>query len=93
MIFLQLNVMGKTTDWLSDPKIFGNYNVAYVSTGSSQKGNPAGGRFRGRLGRALFRQVDITVTRKGDSDLRNVVNSSRRKKWCSFNRFIFYKFL
>ncbi|CAM9837294.1 unnamed protein product [Choristocarpus tenellus] len=51
----KLNTIGEGTDWLSDPKIFGNYNVAYVSSGSSQRGNPAGGRWRGRLGRFIFR--------------------------------------
>lgn len=52
----QLNTIGEGTDWLSDSRIFGNYNVAYVSSGSSERSNPAGGRFRGRLGRAFFRR-------------------------------------
>ncbi|CAN0581604.1 unnamed protein product, partial [Ectocarpus sp. 12 AP-2014] len=42
---------------LNDSRVFGNYNVAYVSSGSSQRGNPAGGRWRGRVGRTLFRQA------------------------------------
>lgn len=53
----KLNTLGKDTEWLEDPKVFGNYNVAYVSSGSSQRGNPAGGRWRGRVGRCLFRSV------------------------------------
>ena len=40
---------------LEDPLVFGNYNVAYVSTGPTQSSNPAGGRFRGGLGKLLFR--------------------------------------
>lgn len=35
--------------------MFGNYNVAYVSAGPGQSGQPAGGRFRGGLGKLLFR--------------------------------------
>lgn len=54
---VQLNTIGEGTDWLSDPQVFGNYNVAYVSSGSSEKSNPAGGRWRGKLGRSLFRRV------------------------------------
>lgn len=51
----QLNTLGEDKDWLNDSRVFGNYNVAYVSSGPSQRGNPAGGRWRGRLGRSLFR--------------------------------------
>ncbi|KAL4445848.1 hypothetical protein ABPG77_009047 [Micractinium sp. CCAP 211/92] len=40
---------------LQDPNIFGNYEVAYVSMGKAQYGQPAGGRFRGGLGKLLFR--------------------------------------
>lgn len=40
---------------LENPLIFGDYDVSYVSTGKKQIGNPAGGRFRGGLGAALFR--------------------------------------
>mmetsp|Transcript_1278 Transcript_1278/g.2236 ORF Transcript_1278/g.2236 Transcript_1278/m.2236 type:complete len:340 (+) Transcript_1278:152-1171(+) len=39
---------------LDNPLLWGNYDVAYVSSGKSQRGNPAGGRFRGKLGKALF---------------------------------------
>lgn len=53
----QLSTLGEDKEWLKDPNIFGNYNVAYVSAGSSQRGNPAGGRWRGRVGRCLFRSV------------------------------------
>jgi PAP_fibrillin len=42
---------GQTT--LSDPRLVGNYNVLYTS--SRQKRPPAGGVFRGKLGRLLFR--------------------------------------
>ena len=43
------------SDPVDNEDIFANYNVAYTSPGPSQKGAPAGGRFRGRLGRLLFR--------------------------------------
>ncbi|CAM9589114.1 unnamed protein product, partial [Phaeothamnion confervicola] len=51
----QLENCGQGTDWLSDPTLFGNYAVSYVSVGNSENSNPAGGRFRGRFGRSLFR--------------------------------------
>ena len=34
---------------------YGRFSVVYQSVGGEQKGSPAGGRFRGRLGRAIFR--------------------------------------
>ena len=40
---------------LDNPGIFANYTVAYTSPGPKQNGAPAGGRFRGKLGRLLFR--------------------------------------
>ena len=43
------------SDALDDEAIFGNYAVSYTSPGADQNGAPAGGRFRGRLGRLLFR--------------------------------------
>ena len=33
--------------------------MSYVSTGKKQIGNPAGGRFRGGLGAALFRTIGL----------------------------------
>jgi hypothetical protein len=46
---------------LADPLLLGNYNVAYTSTSRapSERGQPAGGRFRGRIGRALFRTTGV----------------------------------
>ncbi|KXZ55844.1 hypothetical protein GPECTOR_2g1395 [Gonium pectorale] len=45
---------------LENPLLWGNYNVAYTSVGrSGQQGEPAGGRFRGRIGRALFRTAGL----------------------------------
>ncbi|EFJ50966.1 hypothetical protein VOLCADRAFT_116549, partial [Volvox carteri f. nagariensis] len=45
---------------LDNPLLWGNYNVAYTSVGKSQEhGEPAGGRFRGRIGRALFRTAGL----------------------------------
>lgn len=40
---------------LADPLVWGNYNVAYVSSGNRQYGQPAGGRFRGGLGKLIFK--------------------------------------
>jgi len=50
---------GNSTDNLAAPSIFDNYNVAYVSSGASQRGNPAGGRYRGALGRKLFQTTNL----------------------------------
>ena len=49
----------QTPNALTNPLIFGDYDVSYVSTGGKQIGNPAGGRFRGGLGAALFRTVGL----------------------------------
>uniref|UniRef100_A0A7S2Y058 Plastid lipid-associated protein/fibrillin conserved domain-containing protein n=1 Tax=Fibrocapsa japonica TaxID=94617 RepID=A0A7S2Y058_9STRA len=53
--------LNTNADTLSDERIFGNYNVAYVSTGKapSQKGNPAGGGFRGKIGRKFFQTTAV----------------------------------
>ena len=50
-----------TTSALDDPLLFGNYDVAFVATSraQAQEGNPAGGRFRGRLGRLLYRNEGL----------------------------------
>lgn len=40
---------------LSDPRIYGNYNVSYTLMGNRQYGQPAGGRFRTGLGALLFK--------------------------------------
>ncbi len=40
---------------LENAALFNSYTVAYSSPGPKQKGAPAGGRFRGRMGRLLFR--------------------------------------
>ena len=57
----ELESIGKTQvpNSLADPLIFGDYDVAYVSTGRRQIGNPAGGRFRGGLGAMLFRTIGL----------------------------------
>jgi hypothetical protein len=46
-----------TSSPLTNELIYGNYEVSYVGVGKNQReeGNPAGGRFRGRLGRFLYR--------------------------------------
>lgn len=47
-------VIGKGKD-----RLLGNYFVSYVSAGKSQRGNPAGGNFRGRIGRVLFKTTGL----------------------------------
>lgn len=46
-----------TSSPLTSELIYGNYEVSYVGVGKRQReeGNPAGGRFQGRLGRLLYR--------------------------------------
>lgn len=53
---LGLCALGSQQQPLSDPKLFDNYCVAYTSFDPSRqrRGAPAGGRFRGRIGRLLF---------------------------------------
>ena len=50
-----------TTIALNDPNLFGNYDVAFVGTSRApaQEGNPAGGRFRGKLGRMLYQTTGV----------------------------------
>jgi hypothetical protein len=44
---------------LEDNNLFGYYNVSYVGTGKSQYGNPAGGSFRGIIGRILYKNEGL----------------------------------
>ena len=39
--------------------ILGDFDVAYVSTGKKQIGNPAGGGYRSGLGAFLFRTIGL----------------------------------
>ena len=50
-----------TTIALNDPNLFGNYDVAFVGTSraQAQEGNPAGGRFRGKVGRLLYQTTGV----------------------------------
>jgi hypothetical protein len=50
-----LELVGRGSRPLEDPRIFGPYNVAYVSPGNKQYGQPVGGRFRTGAGKLLFR--------------------------------------
>jgi len=45
--------------YLDDPNLLGNYEVSFVGEGTSQRGNPAGGNYRGFLGRLLYRTTGI----------------------------------
>eukprot|EP00793_Prasinoderma_coloniale_P006183 PRCOL_00004658-RA len=57
--------------------VFGDYTVAYQSVGGAQKGSPAGGRFTGRLGRALFRTRGLfQCIGPGDAECSNKVEFS-----------------
>lgn len=51
-----LSELGRERKHLADPRLFDNYSVAYTSSSGDQQGRgaPAGGRFRGRVGRLLF---------------------------------------
>ncbi|KAF8069498.1 PAP8 [Scenedesmus sp. PABB004] len=58
----ELEAAGRSqTRPLDSPLLWGNYNVAYTSTSRApaERGQPAGGRFRGALGRALFRTTGV----------------------------------
>ena len=48
--------------------MLGDFDVAYVSTGGRQKGQPAGGRFRSGLGRALFSTTAVCQSIFYDDD-------------------------
>jgi len=39
---------------ITDELLFGNYDVSFVSTGDDQRGNPAGGSYRGSFGKLVF---------------------------------------
>ena len=70
---------------LDDENLFGNYDVTYVSTlkAAKQEGNPAGGNFRGSIGRFIyennglyqniFREDDLTKEKGTNKrDLKNI---------------------
>jgi hypothetical protein len=50
---------GRGKDPIDAEAIFGFYDVAYVSVGADQVGQPAGGRFRSPLGRFLFKTIGL----------------------------------
>ena len=64
--------------YINNPLIFGRWDVMYTLPGPEQRdGEPAGGRFRGRIGRALFRTTAVmqTISPEGNA----VVNEVRFK--------------
>lgn len=73
----------------------GNYEVAYTSTArasaQNQRGQPAGGRFRGRLGRALFQTAGVfqsvlrpdVATNKASARPRARARKQTRTRVCS----------
>ena len=58
-ILEELERIGQGKRPLEDERIYGNYNVSYVSMGKRQYGQPAGGRFRTGFGRFLFRTTGL----------------------------------
>lgn len=58
---------------LDDPTIFDNYEVSYVSSGGKQEGNPAGGRWRGALGKYIFRTTGLYQNLLKDNLVVNIV--------------------
>jgi len=61
---------------LSDPLLYGNYDVSFVSSGNEQRGNPAGGGYRGGLGKLLFDSRGVyqhIVKATDDADDRPIV--------------------
>ncbi len=57
----QLILLGQGQRQLLDPRLLGNYEVAYTSTrrAPSERSSPSGGRFRGKVGRALFQTAGL----------------------------------
>jgi hypothetical protein len=60
-ILTRLEEVGRLSEVrpLSDPLIYGNYNVSYTLMGNRQYGQPAGGRFRTGLGSLLFKTTGL----------------------------------
>ena len=56
---LEYMALNASRSALEDSRLLGNYDVAYVGVGGSQEGNPAGGGYRGRLGRAIYRNEGL----------------------------------
>lgn len=61
---------------LNSPLMFGEYDVSYTATGSKQYGEPAGGRFRGALGRAVFQTRSVRQNIYSPNIVENVVEFS-----------------
>lgn len=59
-LLAQLEELGKQQPPpLTNPFLWGNYVVAYTSNGKDQNGQAAGGRFRGTVGRNLFKTTGL----------------------------------
>jgi hypothetical protein len=54
----------------NDMNLFGNYDVSYAGPGINQKGQPAGGAFRGTLGKLFF---------KTDKLLQNIIQNEKNE--------------
>jgi hypothetical protein len=56
---LEGSALDEQKDYLSAPQLMGNYDVSFVVGGSSQRGNPAGGGYRGAMGKFFFHSTGI----------------------------------
>jgi len=61
------------TSPLQREELYGNYSVAYTSAGSGQRGAPAGGRFRGSIGRLLFKTKGLYQNVRKPKEVANLV--------------------
>jgi len=68
----ELEAMQPRLDPFKDPQLYRKCTVAYVGQESSDKSNAAGGKFRGRVGRAVFR-VDELYQHILKDDARGVI--------------------
>ena len=64
---------------LDDEKLFGNYDVTFVSTlkASKQQGNPAGGNFRGSFGRFIYENEGLYQHILKEEDVNSEENIQR----------------
>ncbi len=78
---------------LKDPRLYGLYNVSFVSSGSSQRGNPAGGNFRSKFGQLLYRNKGLYqhILRDESSPAATVVSQQLLNEYV-FVRYVYFRF-
>ncbi|CAE8728230.1 unnamed protein product [Polarella glacialis] len=69
-----LEAMQQDKDQLADPRFYRNCEVVYVGQSQSSGSNAAGGQFRGRIGRMLFRLTNLFQHVLRESDKTIAVN-------------------